>query len=254
MEIFIIIGLVLLLFFFSNSSKSNTKSSISPEHEQWWKEVQNGTTKLTLGNWRAEKSQKINDALIENEQQIFNESVQRGQELQHVKRRGTARQFRDFYQTYTTYTKSFGIHPEEVLLILREKSAKKLIQHSIGSSVAQDERSAASTELLKIDYDWCVLNNRLLDEFYAETVKSIGPDDFSLKYYQSEINAKFPFCAGQWLATSKNFGLKIYDGSISPITGTGTSKNQAIAIALDDISSKKNILVSIPFDPMDASL
>lgn len=282
MEVVLFLSLIFVFLFFSNSSKkSNTKTTLDPEFQKWISEHKSGQTNLTFREWKSENFKAAIETLNKKNAQNFSELIVLGRELQHIKRQGTARQFSGSF--HEKFTKSFGIHPEEVSLIEREKVANKLLrsnfeisrlkkptlsgahlpksenigQESKAAPITQEERAAALIELSKIDYEWCVLNNRLLDDFYSENIKSVSRDDFSLTYHEPQQGSKFPYAAGQWTAKSKRFGFKIFDGSITRISATSTSKNQAIALAIENIASRKskfNDLISVPLDPMEVDL
>ena len=281
MEIFLFFFFILIFIFFSKSASSGSSYSRNidfkndQERQNWQEEIKTGTTSLAFGDWKIAKAKEASMALIDQERVLFNQLIERGKELQHVKRHGTLRTFNA--RPFTSdLAKALGIHPEEADLINREETAQGILDRGfikvIGSPLGpprlqranngitpstQEEKDLATQELNKIDYEWSALNIRMLDDFFSDEVKNVSRDDFVLEFRAPEKMARFPYTAGQWIAKSKRFGVKSFDGNISAIWGSGFSKNQAIALALENITLRKNKhndIVPVPFDPMDADL
>jgi hypothetical protein len=198
---------------------------------------------------------------------IFNDLLERGKELQHEIRHGTLRKPDGYYNYFSDPAKLLGIHPEEAALLERKEKAefigleKKpmyyLKANLVETPATEKDKQAALKELKKIDYEWCVLNNRLLDEYYFEDVKDVSRNDFVLTFHPPKDDMRFPNCAGQWLAKSKLWGIKLFDGHISPLYASAPSKNQSLFLALNKIQSRKEKqkdLVQVPFDPWDVDL
>jgi hypothetical protein len=198
---------------------------------------------------------------------VFNDLLERGKELQHEIRHGTLRKPDNYYSYFSDKAKLLGIHPEEAALLERKEKAefiglgKKpmyyLKTNLIETPATEKDKQAALEELKKIDYEWCVLNNRLLDEYFIKDVKGVSRNDFVLTFHPPKDDMRFPNCAGQWVAESKLWGLKLFDGHISPLTASATSKNQSLFLALNKIQSRKEKqkdLVKVPFNPWDVDL
>lgn len=276
MDFFLLFGLVVVFFLFFNhiqskKLKKKRKSYIHQDQldsEEWHKEFRLGTTELTFRDWKIAKAQSAANAYVERQQVLFDEMLKRGIELQNVKRKGTIRN-RGNWGYFDNLSDPNGIHPNEAELFKREKKAHDLLGYrhgpvshksanNSGAKLTLEEKNSIHTELKTLDYEWSALNIHFLDEYYAEHIKDVTREDFSLMFHPPQTTARFPYSAGQWSAKSKRWGFIAYKGAaITPIFATAVSKNQAIVLALNNIEQRKmskNDLVPVPFDPMDADL
>jgi hypothetical protein len=285
----VVAGILLLIVFiwyvYSKDSALPYSKNLPRDDEnlsKWREESNAGKTSLTLKDWK--KLQDQNES-VKREQalkNLFKELLDLGIDKQNMARRGVIRSTDSYKYSsyYGDFAKSFGIHPEEASLIKRKEKAEATMRSGLelrnsglsrfGSGptffdrdenlnlpVSNNERLAAAEELKKIDNEWSLLNNRLLDQYYFNDVEDISRNDFVMTYHPPIDNSMFPYSAGQWHATSKLWGLKHFDGHIRPISGESTSKNQALLLALDNIQTRNeqhNDLVPVPFNPWDADL
>lgn len=185
--------------------------------------------------------------------------VELGLLKKNEKRSGVLR-FRDSLNLSKVEAKTLGIHPNEASLILRWEANKKIswdrylnqAAKSYGSKVIE-QFNAIDEESKAIDLEWSCLNNQFMDDFYEVEALQVNKEDVWLKYFPPVDGEKFPNSAGQWIATSKKWGVKIFDNSIHPISATSPSKNRAVVLLLQKIEGT-NEKYPVPFDPMQVDL
>ena len=274
MDFFLLFGLVVVFFLFFNhiqskKLKKKRKSYIHQDQldsEEWHKEFRLGTTELTFRDWKIAKAQSAANAYVERQQVLFEEMVNLGIKLKDVKRKGASRKIGGHF---LNPTESDSIHPLEVKLIEREKRALDLLGYGHGpvshksaytndAKLTKEEINSLHAELKTLDNEWSALNIHFLDEYYAEHIKDVTREDFSLMFHPPQDTARFPYSAGQWSAKSKRWGFIAYKGAaVTPIFASAVSKNLAIVLAQENIESRKKKqkdVVPVPLDPMDADL
>jgi hypothetical protein len=273
MEFLIFFALV-IFFILLGSNDSHSKSNRNTKNQglntsdvsKWLEEKKNGTTTLKLNDWINSQTKKNWEITHQEQQKIFKELLVHGENLQHEIRHGTLRTS-GYYNYFGDAAKLLGIHPEEAILLERKEKAefiglglkpKHFESLNINAPTpTPKEKLEAIEELKKIDYEWCLLNNRLLDEYYFDFSKNVRRNDFDLTFHPPNSDARFPYCAGQWSATSKLWGIKLYDGHISSLGASATSKNQSLFLAVNALQTRKEKhkdLAPLPFDPWKADL
>ena len=266
-----------LLFIYSGQDKSTTKLKNDADLKKWKEESISGKTELELDAWKNLQTQNKLNQRAQAQKKLYEKLVELGIQHKNAIRHGTFRKYNDeFIDYFTDSPKSIGIHPEEVSLRERKETAEELVnrvwqkdtraralEHSglisldnrngVKPPASKDARLAATEELKKIDHEWSLLNNRLLDEYYLNEVKDINPNDFIFTYHPPKDDARFPYSAGGWHATSKIWGVNQFK-KIEPLHGYGTAKNQALFEAVKRIQIRKHQNVRLPFDPWNADL
>ena len=273
--VLILIGF--LLFIFSGQDRSLNKLKNDADLKKWKEESISGKTSLKLDAWKnlQNKNKLIKRAEAQNT--LYKELVERGRQKKNVIRHGTIRIYGDEWVNYFTESStSNGIHPEEASLRERKEKAEEIVhrgwqrdtkdislEHAglisldgdnvVKPPASKEEKLAATEELKKIDYEWCLLNNRLLDEYYLNKVSSTSRNEFVLSFRPPDKDSSFPYSAGSWHAKSKLWGVKQFN-KIQPLHGSGTSKNQALFKLAELIQARKHQIVELPFDPWDVDL